>query len=79
GKPAGNYDPKRLVYPQSCYMKGTSKYLVLEYSDKRNRKKSVVIKESIHDLGKYLYNLGVHDKYKKEPYKAITRLVVMNQ
>ncbi len=79
GKPAGDYDPKRLIYPRSIYMKGTSKYLVLEYYDRQNRKKSHVIKKSVKDLGQYLYKLGVHNKYKKEPHKAIVRLAVMNQ
>jgi hypothetical protein len=53
--------------------------VVLEYRDKNGKTKSETLKESVADLGKYLYENGVYRDYEKDPYKAITRLAVIRQ
>jgi hypothetical protein len=79
-KAPGDYNNKKLgFYPQSVFIPNYSIYLVLEYRDRNNRIKSLTIKESVEDLGKYLYKYGVHRDYEKYPYQAITRLAVIRQ
>ncbi|MCB0686094.1 MAG: hypothetical protein KDC53_06205 [Saprospiraceae bacterium] len=80
GKSPGDYTYKKLgFYPQAIFIPNYSIYLVLEYKAKNGKTESVTIKESIADLNKYLYNLGVYRDYEKDPYKAITRLAVIRQ
>ncbi|MCB0664371.1 MAG: hypothetical protein KDC80_01045 [Saprospiraceae bacterium] len=80
GKTPGDYDHRKLgFYPQSIFIPSYSIYLVLEYKARNGRNESITIKESIADLGKYLYDKGVYRDYEKDPYKAITRLAVIRQ
>ena len=79
-KVPGDYNDKKLgFYPRSIFIPNYSIYLVLEYRSKDGKTRSETLKESVPDLGKYLYEKGVYRDYEKDPYKAITRLAVIRQ
>ena len=78
-KPNGSFDYRRLgFYPQSIIVSRSGRYVVVNYRDQYRREKSFVVKNDIPDLKSYMTkNLKLGSEYKYEPYKAITKVTVM--
>lgn len=74
----GSQDYRSLqFYPRSILLTKSGRYIVMEYKDHQNRRKSVVLKDDVPDLKKYMSNLKIDSKYNSEPYKAITKFTIM--
>lgn len=79
-KANGDYDYRKLgFHPLSIYVPKSNRYVIMEYKAANGKIKSEVIKKSIDDLDRYLYQLGVHKDYKRTPYKAVKRFAVIRQ
>ena len=76
---SGSLDYRSLrFYPKSILVAKSGRYLIVEYKDQYNRRKSFKLKEDVSDLNKYMAsNLRLGDKYEKDPYKAITKFTIM--
>src|SRR5690606_22272732 len=76
---SGSQDYRSLrFYPKSIILSKSGRYAVIEYQDNYNRRKSFVLKEDMPDLRKYrTSNLKLGSEYRNEPYKAITKIVIM--
>ena len=76
---SGSHDYRSLrFYPKSIILSKSGRYVVVEYRDSYNRKKSFVLKEDVPDLRKYMAsNLKLGSEYRNEPYKAITKFSIM--
>lgn len=74
----GSQDYRSLqFYPRSILLSKSGRYIVMEYRDHQNRRKSVVLKKDVPDLKKYMSNLKIASKYNSEPYKATTKFTIM--
>lgn len=76
---SGSHDYRSLkFYPKSIILSKSGRYVVVEYRDNYNRRKSFVLREDVPDLRKYMTsNLKLGSEYRNEPYKAITKIVIM--
>ncbi len=75
-KANGSYQAKQLGYPGSFALSST-RYIVMEYQNKRKQIKSHTFKYNVKDLEYELRKLDVYDE--KEPLKSVRRIAVMRE